>query len=308
MSDPAVDLSVKVGPLTLKNPVVAASGTVGYGEEMRECIDWSRVGGIVGKTITRKPRTGNEPPRTAETPSGLLNSIGLQNEGIQSFLTKTLPAMRTLGTAVIVNIGGFDIGEFCGLVDALDKEAGIAALELNISCPNVAEGGMFLDRDPKQIRSLLESVRPRTKLPLITKLSPNVGDIVVLARAALEGGTDILSVANTYFGLALDWRTRRPLIGAGTGGLSGPAIRPLSLRLAWEVASKLGAPVMGVGGIMTAQDALEYLVAGASCIQVGTANFVDPAACVKIVDGMERLLGEAGIRAVKDVIGTLQMP
>lgn len=308
MDTPVVDLTVQAGPLSLKNPVLAASGTVGYGEEMRDCLDWSQVGGIVGKTITLKPRKGNPPPRTAETASGLLNSIGLQNEGIQSFLAGTLPRMRTLGTAVIVNIGGADVEEFCALTDLLEKEEGIAALELNISCPNVAEGGMFLDRDPKQIRLLLETLRPRTGLPLIVKLTPNVSDIVVVAKAAIDGGGDILSVANTYYGLALDWRSQRPLVGGGTGGVSGPAIKPITLRHVHEVTSKLGAPVMGVGGVMTAQDALEYLVAGAACVQVGTANFIDPTVCSRIADEMERLLAEAGVADVKDLIGTLQMP
>ncbi len=308
MNASEVDLSVQIGPLSLKNPIVAASGTVAYGDEMRSFLDWSQVGGIVGKTITLKPRKGNVPPRTAETPSGLLNSIGLQNEGIESFLARTLPAMRELKTAVIVNIGGFDTGEFSRLLDALEKEDGIAAIELNISCPNVDDGGMFLDRDPDEIRSLLEALRPMTRLPLIVKLTPNVSDILVVARAAMDGGADILSVANTYFGLGVNWRTRKPIVAAGTAGVSGPAIKPLSLRHAWVVASNLKAPVMGIGGIMNAQDSLEYMVAGAACVQVGTANFVDPGVCAKIVEEMRSLLAEAGVRQVRDIIGTLQMP
>lgn len=301
-------LSVQLGPLKLKNPVVAASGTVGYGEEMKVYIDWARVGGIVGKTITRDPRTGNPPPRTAETPSGLLNSIGLQNEGLESFRCKTLPGMRDLGCTVIVNIGGGSIDDFCALTEALEGEEGIDAFELNISCPNVVEGGMFLDRDPDNIRSLLKSVRPITKRPLLVKLTPNVEDILVVARAAMEGGADILSVANTYIGLALDWRSRKPMVAAGTGGLSGPAIKPMSLRLVWLVASTLKVPVMGIGGVASARDALEYMVAGAGAVQVGTANFVDPTVCVRIAEEMPRLLEEAGIRNVRDIIGTLEMP
>ena len=193
MGDPPVDLSVQLGPLSLRNPVVAASGTVGYGEEMREVLDWSRVGGIIGKTITLEPRKGNEPPRTAETPSGLLNSIGLQNEGLEPFLAKTLPAMRTLGTAVIVNIGGFDIGEFRTLVDALDREEGIAALELNISCPNVAHGGIEFSRDPQLAAQVTARVRAATSLPLWVKLSPEAGDLPALARACEAAGADALT-------------------------------------------------------------------------------------------------------------------
>ena len=308
MTPESVDLSVEVGPLHLRNPVVAASGTVGYGEELRAYLDWSAVGGLVGKTITLHPRAGNAPPRTAETPSGLLNSIGLQNEGLDSFVSKTLPQMRRLGTAVIVNIGGADIAEFRKLAEAIGREGGVDAIELNISCPNVLEGGMFLDRDPDRIRSLMREVRSVTDLPLIAKLTPNVSDILEIARAAMEGGAAILSVANTYFGLAVDWRARRPLVASGTGGVSGPAIKPLSLKLAWEVAQTLKVPVMGIGGILTAKDALEYIVAGCAAVQVGTANFLDPSACARIAEEMRGLLAQAGIGSVREIIGTLKMP
>jgi len=299
------DLSTKIGALTLQNPVLTASGTFGYGEEVADLVDLSRLGGIVCKTVTRAPRAGNAPPRTAETPAGMLNAIGLQNVGLDVFRRDKMPFLRACGTKLIVNIAGESAQDFSFLCAQLSATEGIDALELNISCPNVAHGLDF-STDPFQTESVVAACRRATPLPLWAKLSPNVSDISLLARAAQEGGADALTVANTFVGMAIDTRTKRPRLSNGTGGLSGPAIRPLALRAAWKCAGAVQIPIIGVGGIVTGSDALEFLIAGASAVQVGTATFVRPDAAIQVAQGIEDYLRDNEISSVSDLVGTLQ--
>jgi len=301
-----VDLSVELGPLKLKNPVLTASGTSGYGTEMLPYFDLSLLGGIVCKSLSLEPREGNAPPRLAETPAGMLNSIGLQNVGVKAFIEEKLPALRPFDTAVVASIFGHTIDEFGELTARLDGNAGISALELNISCPNTDCGGVEFGVDPEATRKVTAAVRSRTRLPVIVKLSPNVTDITLIARAALDGGADILSLVNTFFGMAIDIERRRPVLSSGSGGLSGPAIRPMAVHLVRKVARAVNAPLIGIGGISTARDALEFILAGATAVQVGTASFVDPTAAVKVLDGLGEYCGRHEVASLRDLVGSVR--
>lgn len=299
------DLTTRIGALRLPNPVLCASGTFGYGEEMAAFMDLSRLGGIVCKTVTRRARAGNPPPRTCETPAGMLNAIGLQNVGLDAFLSDKLPFLRACGAPVVVNLAGETVEDFAFLCRALSEQSGIAALELNISCPNVAHGLDFAT-DPALAESVVSHARRATALPLWVKLSPNVSDISLIARAVQNGGADALCVANTFLGMSIDIGTQRPRLSNVTGGLSGPAIKPLALRAVWKCASSVAIPVIGIGGITSARDALEFLIAGASAVQVGTASFAQPGATLAIIQGIEAYLDENNIATAAELIGTLQ--
>jgi dihydroorotate dehydrogenase (NAD+) catalytic subunit len=302
-----VDLSVMLGRIALKNPVLVASGTFGYVREMVPFVRIERLGGVIPKTVTFQPRAGNPTPRTVETASGMLNAIGLDNDGIHHFIRHHLPYLRTVGTAVIANIAGEDENQFVAMAEMLGGgEPGLAAVELNISCPNVSRG-LDLGIDPKAVGELVRRVRGACPLPIIAKLTPNVTDIVPIAEAAAEAGADAVSLINTIRGVAVDWRRRRPILAYDVGGLSGPAIKPIALRMVWEVARALpGLPIIGIGGIATADDALEFLVAGASAVQVGTATFYDPTAAERMVDELTRRLEQTGVTELRQVVGTLR--
>lgn len=299
------DLSVELGRLRLANPILVASGTFGYAREMAGVVDFARLGGIIPKTVTRQPRAGNRPPRTVETAAGMLNAIGLDNDGIEHFLSHHLPYLRGLPTAVLGNIAGKTEDEFIEMAGMFGANCGLAGLELNLSCPNVS-GGIDFATDPQVTRRVLEGVRRVCPLPLIAKLTPNVTDVVPIAAAAAEGGADAVSLVNTFVGMAVDWRRRRPILGNITGGLSGPAIKPLALRLVWRVARNVPVPVIGIGGIRTLDDVMEFLVAGAAAVQIGTTNFFDPTACVRLVDALPEALTRLGASRVAEVVGTLQ--
>ena len=301
-----VDLSVRLGRLALKNPVLVASGTFGYVREVAGFVRVERLGGVIPKTVTARPRAGNPTPRTVETPSGLLNAIGLDNDGLDHFLAHHLPYLRTVGTAVIINIAGEDEDQFVAMAETAGAAEGLAAVELNISCPNVSHG-LDLGIDATAVGRLVRRVRDACPLPVIAKLTPNVTDIVAIARAAAEGGADAVSLVNTFRGMAVNWRARRPVLAYDVGGLSGPAIKPMALRMVWDVARALpGLPVIGIGGIANADDAMEFLVAGASAVQVGTATFYDPTASERLLDDLTGLLNEIGARSVSEVVGTLR--
>src|SRR5438128_145361 len=284
-----LDLTVSLGRLHLKNPILVASGTFGYAKEIEGIVNFAKLGGIIPKTVTRHPRKGNAPPRTVETPSGMLNSIGLDNDGIDHFITHHLPYLRTLPTAIIANIAGKTEDEFVQMAEQIGREAGLAGLELNLSCPNVS-GGLDFATQPEVTRRIVARVREVCPLPLIAKLTPNVTDIVAVAKAAADGGADAVSLVNTFLGMAVDWRRRRPILGNVTGGLSGPAIKPLALRIVWHVARNVKVPVIGIGGIGTVDDVMEFLVAGASAVQLGTVNYYDPTASVRIVEQLPEAL------------------
>jgi dihydroorotate dehydrogenase (NAD+) catalytic subunit len=300
-------LAVALNRLQLANPILVASGTFGYAREMQPFVPLAKLGGIIPKTVTPLPRIGNPPPRTFETPAGLLNSIGLDNDGLDAFLTKHLPFLLDLGTSLIVNIAGATIEEFVAISARLDAFPRIAGLELNISCPNVS-GGVDFGTDAALAADLVARVRAACRFPVIAKLTPNVTQIVPIAQAVAEAGADAVSLVNTFQGLAVDWRRRRPILGAGTGGLSGPAIKPLALRCVWQVARTVNVPIIGVGGIASLNDVMEYLVCGASAVQVGTANFYDPGVAARLVDELEQLVAAEGWANLSAVIGTLQAP
>jgi dihydroorotate dehydrogenase (NAD+) catalytic subunit len=300
-------LAVALNRLHLANPILVASGTFGYAREMQPFVSFSKLGGIIPKTVTPLPRIGNPPPRTVETPAGLLNSIGLDNDGLDAFLEKHLPFLLELGTSLIVNIAGATIDEFVAMAARLDAFPRIAGLELNISCPNVS-GGVDFGTDAKLAATLVWRVRAACRFPVIAKLTPNVTQIVPIAQAVAEAGADAVSLINTFQGLAVDWRRRRPILGAGIGGLSGPAIKPLALRCVWQVARAVKVPIIGIGGIATLNDVMEYLVCGASAIQVGTANFYDPGVAGRLADELEQLAQAEGWSSLSQVIGTLQPP
>jgi len=303
---PAVDLTTDLGFLKLRNPVLTASGTFGYGLEFEPYLDLRKLGGIVVKGLYFGPREGNPPPRLVETAGGLINAIGLQGVGVEAFAAKVLPKLRRAGTAVIVNVCGADDDEYAAVIEFLDKKEGIAAYELNISCPNVKKEGACPALSPRTTFDLVKRIKSASRRPVITKLSPNVTSIVEIAQAAEEAGTDAVALVNTFLALALDLETRRPKLGNVYGGLSGPAIKPIALRMVHQVASRLDVPVIGMGGIMTGRDALEFLVAGAAAVEVGTANFVDPDAAVRIVAEIETWCEAHGVKAVRNVVGTLR--
>ena len=298
------DLSVTLGRLRLPNPILVASGTFGYGREMAGFVDLARLGGVVPKTITPLPRQGNVPWRTVETAAGLLNSIGLDNDGVESFLDKQLPWLLACGAPVIVSIAGATHEEFVSLATRLDGVPGIAALELNVSCPNVSHG-VDLGTDPEVCRRVVAGVRAATSLPVIAKLTPNVTDIVAVARGAEQGGADAVTLINTCQGMAVDWRRRRPLLGNVVGGLSGPAIKPIALRCVHQVRRALAVPIIGVGGIMTIDDCMEFFVTGASAVQVGTANFAEPVVSGRLLDDLPAALAELAAPRLADIVGTL---
>ena len=301
-----VDLRVTLGRLQLENPVLVASGTFGYVREMAGFVHLERLGGVIPKTVTFRPRAGNPTPRTVETASGMLNAIGLDNDGISHFRKHHLPYLRTVGTAVIANIAGEDEDQFVAMAELLGQEPGLAAVELNISCPNVSHG-LDLGLDAQAVGRLVRRVKSACPLPIIAKLTPNVSDIVPIAAAAAEAGADAVSLINTIKGMAVDWQRRRPVLANDIGGLSGPAIKPVALRMVWEVARALPQlAIIGIGGIARATDALEFMVAGASAIQVGTATFYNPPAAENLLDELTGLLEETGVAAVRDIIGTLR--
>ncbi|MBW1763922.1 MAG: dihydroorotate dehydrogenase [Deltaproteobacteria bacterium] len=295
------DMSVKLGSLELKNPVMTASGTFGYGMEFEPFMDVNRLGGIIVKGLSLKPRQGNPVPRIVETPCGMLNAIGLANLGLEGFLNEKLPWLKGLNTRVIVNIYGHSIDEYGELAKALNGIDGIHGVEVNISCPNVASGGMAFGTDPGVSAKVTESVKKNIDKPVIVKLSPNVTDIRVIARAVEAAGADVLSLINTLTGMVIDIETRRPKLANLTGGLSGPAIRPVAVNMVYQVVKAVDIPVIGVGGIMDHRDALEFLLAGAKAVQVGTANFVNPVAAVDIVEGLERFCQEKNINRIADL-------
>jgi dihydroorotate dehydrogenase (NAD+) catalytic subunit len=300
----ALDLSVQLGRLRLPNPVLVASGTFGYAREMEGLVDVARLGGILPKTITQEPRVGNKPWRTIETAAGMLNSIGLDNDGIEAFLAHHLPYLASLGVPIIVSIAGRTHDEFVAMTQRLAGGLGIAAVELNISCPNVS-GGVDFGTDPATCERLVADCRAATATPIIAKLTPNVTSIPVMARAATAGGADALSLINTCLGMAIDWRRRRPLLGNVMGGLSGPAIKPIALRAVYQAATAVETPIIGIGGIATIDDVMEFLVAGATAVQLGTVNFYNPKASMEVLDALPGALAEAGAKSVAEIVGTL---
>jgi dihydroorotate dehydrogenase (NAD+) catalytic subunit len=301
----APDLSVQLGPLRLRNPVLVASGTFGYGAEYADFVDPRRLGAVVVKGISLQPRAGNPPPRLVETPAGMINAIGLENVGVDAFLAEKLPWLHARGVPVVVNIFGNTLEEYQEVAARLNGAVGVAALEINISCPNVKQGGMVFGTDPAMAASVVATVRQATNLPLITKLTPNVTRIGDVARAVVDAGTDLISCINTVAAMAVDIFSRRPKLANIIGGLSGPAIKPVALRCVYEVTRAVNCPVIGIGGIMNATDALEFLLVGARAVQVGTANFVNPRATLEILEGIELFLRHQGIERLEDFIGTL---
>jgi dihydroorotate dehydrogenase (NAD+) catalytic subunit len=302
-----VDLSIRIKDLVFKNPVLTASGTCGFGEEIADFVDLSKLGGVVMKGTTLKPRQGNDYPRMAETPSGMLNAVGLQNKGVDNFEKNIYPNIKDIDSQFIVNVNGSTIEEYVELterINALDK---IPAIELNISCPNVKEGGMAFGVSCPSAEAVVRAVRKVYDKPLIVKLSPNVTDITEIARAVEGQGADAVSLVNTFLGMAVDANSRKPVLSTITGGLSGPAIKPLALRMVWQVYNSVKIPIIGMGGIMNATDAIEFMIAGASAVQVGTAIFIDPTIPVQIVDGINNYLELNKIQNASDLVGCLQM-
>ncbi len=302
-----IDLSTQLGPLTLKNPVLTASGTFGYGLEFEHLIDLNRLGGLVTKGLSLRPREGNPPPRIHDSASGMLNSIGLHNIGVDAFLKEKLPRLSKYDTAIIVNIYGENPDDFVEVARELGSVKELAALEINISCPNVKTGGLDLGTDPKEVKTLTSRIREVTSKPLFAKLTPNVTDIRVLAKAAMEGGADGLSLINSVKGMAVNLDRKTPHLSSVCGGLSGPAIKPIALAKVYEVSKALDVPIMGIGGISSGQDALEFMVVGAQAIQVGTENFVHSNATIRILDEMEKYLREHEISKVRHLIRSLSV-
>jgi dihydroorotate dehydrogenase (NAD+) catalytic subunit len=300
-----VHLNVQLGRLRLANPIMVASGTFGYAREMAGLVDLARLGAILPKTITLDPRAGNPPPRTIETASGMLNSIGLDNDGIDSFLERQLPYLASLGTPIIVSVAGRSDQEFTRMAARLDGMPGVAALELNISCPNVS-GGVDFGTDPAMCEELVAGVRSACSLPVLAKLTPNVTDIGQIAKAAEAGGADAVSLINTCLGMAVDWRRGRPLLGNVLGGLSGPAIKPIALAAVYRVAQTVDVPLVGIGGIASIDDVMEFLVVGATAVQIGTANFYNPTVSMQMLDALPAALAQLGATCVADVVGTIQ--
>jgi dihydroorotate dehydrogenase (NAD+) catalytic subunit len=298
-------LNVELGRLRLTNPILVASGTFGYAREMVGLVNLGRLGGILPKTITLDPRPGNPPPRTYETTSGLLNSIGLDNDGIEVFIERHLPYLAGLGTPIIVSIAGKSQQEFFEMAARLDGLAGVAGLELNISCPNVT-GGIDFGTNPSQCEQVVAGVRKACSLPILAKLTPNVTSIAVMAQAAEAGGADAVSLINTCLGMAVNWRRRQPMLGRVMGGLSGPAIKPIALRAVYQASQAVSIPLVGIGGIATIDDVMEFLVAGASAIQIGTANFYNPSVSMQILDALPAALAQLDATCIADVVGTLQ--
>ncbi len=301
------DQKITIGNITFENPVLVASGTFGYGDECKDLVDLNRLGGIVTKSLSLKPRDGNPPPRIAETTGGMLNSIGLANIGVERFVEEKLPFLRGLTTRIIVNVAASSIDEYCTVVRILEAQEGVDGYEINVSCPNVKEGGLSFGTDCRMTAEITKSVRSLTKRPLIIKLTPNVTHISDFARAVKDEGADAVSVINTVIGMAIDIRTRRPKLSTATGGLSGPAIKPIALAKVFEIAQAVAIPIIGIGGIVHAEDAIEFLLAGATAVQIGTANFVDPATAPRVADGILRYCEERNLRSVRQLIGSVEI-
>jgi dihydroorotate dehydrogenase (NAD+) catalytic subunit len=300
------DLSVDIGSLKLQNPVLTASGTFGYAREFEHLVDLNRLGGIIVKGLSLEPTRGNPPPRIAETPCGMLNAIGLENVGIEAFVNEKLPFLQTLAPPLIVNIYGKLEDEYARLAARIEEVEAISGIEVNISCPNVKSGGMAFGVDPQAAFKVVRAVRKETGKFLVVKLSPNVTDITEIARAAEDAGADCLSLINTLTAMAIDIETRRPRLANITGGLSGPAIKPVALRMVWQVAQIAKVPTIGIGGIMSAEDALEFIIAGAAAVQVGTANFINPHVATDVIEGIEKFLTDRNIDKISDLIGTVE--
>jgi dihydroorotate dehydrogenase (NAD+) catalytic subunit len=298
-------LNVQLNRLRLANPILVASGTFGYAGEMTAFANFSTLGGVIPKTITPQPRAGNPTPRTVETASGMLNSIGLDNDGLDAFISKHLDYLLSLGTSVIANIAGSNADEFVEMATRLSEYDKLAAIELNISCPNVSHGVDY-GTDPAKTADVVGKVRKACSLPIIAKLTPNVTNIVQIAQAAADGGADAVSLVNTFQGMAINWRRRKPVLGNIIGGLSGPAIKPLALRMVWQVSKKVQIPIIGVGGISNIDDVMEFLVAGASAVQIGTANFFDPTLATRLVGQLDEILTQEGLQDVSEIVGTLK--
>ncbi len=299
------DLKVKIHDLELNNPVLTASGTFGYGEEFDDFIDVNRLGGIIVKGTTASKREGNPYPRMVETPSGMLNAVGLQNKGVDNFISDIYPRIKNYKTKIIVNVSGSTISEYVEVSEKINELLNIPAIELNISCPNVKEGGMAFGTSCQAASEVIKAVRKVYKKTLIVKLSPNVTDISEIAVAAENSGADSISLINTLLGMAIDAEKRKPILSTITGGLSGPAIKPIAIRMVWQVAKAVKIPVIGLGGIMNSADAIEFILAGATAIQVGTSNFIDPQISIKIIDGIEKYLNHHKINSINELIGSL---
>ena len=301
------DLRVNIGNLALKNPVMTASGTFGYGEEFADLVDLSAIGGIIVKGTTLHKREGNPYPRMAETPSGMLNAVGLQNKGVHYFVDHIYPRIKDIDSQMIVNVSGSCVEDYAKTAAIINDLEKIPAIELNISCPNVKHGGMTFGVQPQAAAEVVSAVRKAYKKTLIVKLTPNVTDITEIAKAVEGAGADAVSLINTMLGMAIDVEKRKPVLSTVTGGLSGPAIKPVALRMVWQVAKAVGVPVVGLGGIMNADDAIAFLLAGATAIEIGTANFIDPAVTVKVAEGINAYLDRHGYRSVKEIIGALEV-
>ncbi|MDY5716853.1 MAG: dihydroorotate dehydrogenase [Selenomonas sp.] len=299
-------LHVNLAGIAMNTPVMTASGTFGFGEEFADFVDLNRLGGVMVKGTTLKPRRGNDGVRITETPMGMMNCIGLENPGVEVLLTKTLPRLKQYGMNVIVNISGGTVDEYGELAAMLDVPE-VAAIELNVSCPNVKEGGIVFGTDPKAAAAVVKAAKAKTDKPVILKLSPNVTDIVTMAKAVEAAGADVISLINTLLGMEININTRKPTLGNITGGLSGPCIKPVALRMVWQVANAVKVPIIGMGGIASANDAIEFILAGASAVAVGTANFTDPAITMKICDGINDYLKANGIDNVSDLVGKLEI-
>lgn len=302
------NLSVNIGSLTLKNPVLTASGTFGYGEEYSPYVDLNALGAIISKTITMKPRVGNPFPRIAETPAGMLNSIGLANVGVEAFIRDKLPFLRSLDTVNIVNVAGSTVEEYSAIIQRLEEAGGIDGYEVNISCPNVKEGGVAFGSNPSITAKITTNLRRITNRCLIIKLTPNVTRISDIARAAADAGADAVSLINTLVGMAIDVRTQRAKLATITGGLSGPAIKPVALARVYEVAQTVDIPVIGIGGIMTADDVLEFMLAGATAVQIGTANFINPDVCMTIIDELIAYCQREQLDSISNIVGAMNIP
>jgi len=303
-----VDSSVKLGPLIIKNPVIAASGTFGYGLEYAQYFDLSRLGGFVVKGLSLEPHPGNPPPRIIETTGGMLNAIGLQNIGVNAFSKEELPLLRPYDAALIVNVWGNTVEDYVEVARRLADAEGVDALEINISCPNIKAGGMAFGKDAAQAGMLTQRIRGSSSLPLMVKLTPNAPNIIEVAQSVASAGADIISLVNTFLGMAIDVETATPLLATITGGLSGPAIKPMALRMVWEVAQAVSIPVVGMGGIATGRDALEFIIAGAQAVQIGTANFINPAICIEVIQDIDRYLETHGIESIGNLVGSLKIP
>ncbi|MEE2938059.1 MAG: dihydroorotate dehydrogenase [Planctomycetota bacterium] len=305
-TEQSVDLSVSLGRLELSNPIMVASGTFGYAREMEKIVDVSRLGGVLPKTITAEPRIGNAPWRTVETSAGLLNAIGLDNDGVEAFLENHLPYLSQLGTAVVVSVAGRSKEDFVSLAERVGSQPGVAAIELNLSCPNVS-GGIDFGTNAESCRQVVAESRERANCPIVAKLTPNVTRIDEIAKGAADGGADAVCLINTVLGIAVDWKRRKPMLGNGMGGLSGPAIKPIALRCVHQVARAVDIPIIGIGGIANIDDVMQFLVTGASAVQIGTANYYDPTVSTRLIDQLPAALAAIGASSVRDCVGQLSV-